>query len=53
MSWAIMGKYLDFDEEEIDEAEDEEDADYLLKEYEMAYGFGWKLWKKEKDDDVE
>ena len=39
----IMGKYRQMPWEEVDEAEDKDEADYLLKEYKLAYGEGWKL----------
>jgi hypothetical protein len=41
----IMGKYQG-KTEEIDSAETRSEADYLLGEYRLAYGAGWKLWVK-------
>lgn len=41
--YKIWGKYLDHPWEEIDEAETEKSANYLLGEYTLAYGRGWKL----------
>ena len=41
----IMGKYQG-KTEEIDTAEDEQNADYLVGEYRMAFGSDWQVWKK-------
>lgn len=42
--FAIMGKYQGREEGEIDTAETQEDASYLLGEYQLAFrGQGWKL----------
>ena len=45
--WIIKGKHQGR-EEEIDQAETEEEIDYMLAEYRIAFGPGWLLWKKEK-----
>ena len=44
--YAIMGKYLNHAAGEIDTAEGDQGADYLIDEYRLAYGSGWSLWKK-------
>ena len=42
--YKIMGKYHGTTEE-IDTARDEQEADYLVGEYQMAYGKDWTVWK--------
>ena len=44
--YKIMFEYPGQEPEEIDEADTQEDADYLLGEYRLAYGPGSKLWIK-------
>jgi hypothetical protein len=44
--YLIMGKYKNSPAEEIDHADTRQGADYLLGEYRMAYGSGWRLWVK-------
>ena len=43
--YIIMGR-SEYGTEEIDEAKDRAEADYLVREYRMAYGSGWTIWKK-------
>jgi len=43
----IMGRYMGRTEE-IDSAETKKDAEYLLREYKLAFGRAWKLWIEEK-----
>lgn len=45
-AYRIMGRYCDGPAEEVDTAETEDEADYLLGEYTMAFGLGWSLWKE-------
>ena len=33
-------------EEIIDTAQDEEEANYLVEEYKLAFGKGWKIFKR-------
>jgi len=42
--YKIMGKLKGCETEEIDSAETAEDAEYLLGEYQLAFGSDWKLW---------
>lgn len=42
--YKIMGKYKSLPAEEIDEAEDISNAEYLLGEYRLAYGCDWRVW---------
>lgn len=42
--YKIMGKYQGREAEEIDSANTMKDAQYLLQEYLMAFGPGWRLW---------
>jgi len=54
MRTVIMGQYEGGEPEEIDEADGGDNtAEYLLAEYRMAYGAGWRLWvaKKREEDD--
>ena len=44
MTWYIVGQYLSASKEVIDEAESRKEANYLLKEYRMAFGPGWSIW---------
>ena len=32
--------------EEIDTAKDKKEADYLVNEYKMAFGKGWRIYKQ-------
>lgn len=44
MVFVIKGKYKNFETEEIDTAETKKEAEYLLKEYKMAYGTDYSLY---------
>ena len=44
--YLIMYKYKNFEAEEVDSAEDKQEAENLLSEYRMAYGSEGKLWIK-------
>lgn len=41
--YKIWAKYRDQDWEEVDEADNFEDAQYLIGEYRMAFGPGWTI----------
>lgn len=43
-SYKIMGKYKNLEEEELDIAKTEEEAEYLRKEYVMAFDSDWRIW---------
>lgn len=43
----IMGRYMGRTEE-IDNAATKRDAEYLLREYRLAFGSAWTLWIVEK-----
>ncbi|KKL85647.1 hypothetical protein LCGC14_1952620 [marine sediment metagenome] len=43
MTYKVMGRY-NGDTEELDSADSEQEAKYLLNEYRMAFGAGWILW---------
>ncbi len=45
--WVIYGSYRG-KKEEIDTAETESSAWYLVQEYSMAYGPDWTVWCEEK-----
>ena len=45
--FVIVGVYRG-KREEIDQTETEKDADYLVKEYAMAFGKDWTLFKEKK-----
>lgn len=40
----IRGQYKDKQPETVDTATSEQDAQYLLGEYRLAFGRDWKLW---------
>lgn len=44
--YKIMGRYKGGEPEEIDIAETNAEAEYLLNEYVLAFGRGWELWIK-------
>jgi hypothetical protein len=41
----IMGRYNGVTEE-LDTAKDQQEAEYLLGEYRLAFGAGWTIWIK-------
>lgn len=45
----IWGKYRGITEK-IDTAPDQRTADYLVREYQMAYGHTWQVWSGKKGD---
>lgn len=47
MTYKIMGRCGGGETEEIDSADSEQEAKYLLNEYRMAFGAGWFLWVKQ------
>jgi hypothetical protein len=52
--WEIVGRYRG-QSEVIDEADDERTADYLVGEYQLAYGRDWVVTKRpagEENDDA-
>lgn len=45
----IWGKYRGINiTEKIDTAPDQRTADYLVREYQMAYGHTWQVWSGKK-----
>jgi len=44
---AIMGR-LEGNVEEIDRADDKDEARYLVQEYRMAFGPDWSIWYTRK-----
>jgi len=46
VKYVIWGQYRLDDPEEIDSAETKEDADYLRKEYKLAFGSEWRIYVK-------
>ncbi len=40
----MQGKYQGLPPEEIDTADDQEEAEFLLGKYKMAYDSDWQLW---------
>ena len=42
--YKIMGRYGNGRAEEVDSADTRKEAEYLLAEYRLAYGAGWRLW---------
>lgn len=44
---AIWGRYCDHQPEKVDEG----DSLYLLREYRMAFGREWKLWRGRLSDE--
>jgi len=41
-----MGKYLNTAKEVIDEFDTEAEAEAMLSEYRMSFGYGYSLWAK-------
>lgn len=52
MAIKIWGRYRGRTEE-LDTAPNEKEADYLVREYRMAYGAEWLVWKGRKKNDQE
>lgn len=48
--YKIMGEYRR-KTEELDEADTKKEADYLAREYRIAYGEDWRIWVDEEEDD--
>jgi len=42
--YEIKGKYKNSSVEVIDETDTEQDANYLLNEYQIAFGSDWLIW---------
>jgi len=42
----IIGVYRRGEEEFIDTAQDKKEANYLVEEYKLAFGRGWKIFKR-------
>jgi len=40
----IRGRYKNGKVEDLDQAENPADADYLVREYRMAFGSDWTIW---------
>lgn len=47
MRFRIMGQYNSRPQEELDTAETESGAKYLMGEYRLAFGAGWRIWIEE------
>lgn len=45
-AYIIMGQLGSRTPEKLDSADNEPSADYLVKEYQMAFGSKWKIWKE-------
>lgn len=45
--YEIIGVYRG-EKEVIDEADDRKTADYLVGEYQLAYGSEWRIYKRRK-----
>jgi len=50
MIFTIVGQRERERSEEIDTTETREGADYLLGEYQLAFGPEWNIWIEEQDD---
>ena len=48
--YKIVGKYGGNNPEEIDTADDKEEADYLLGDYKLAFSSDWQLWIEEENN---
>ncbi len=51
MTIRIMGKYHG-ETEELDTANNDNSAEFLVAEYRMAYGADWRIWSEDDDDKV-
>ena len=47
-TYKLMGKYNGQTEEIESDIKDMDDANYLLAEYQMAYGNNWEIWIEEE-----
>ena len=47
MRFRIMGTYQG-ETEEIDTADNKEEARYLVAEYRLAFGADWRIWAERK-----
>ena len=52
MTVRIMGRY-NGETEELDTANNDNSAEYLIAEYRMAFGAGWHIWQEDSDDNSE
>lgn len=50
MTIKIMGRYLKGEAEELDTANNENSAEYLIQEYRIAYGPDWHIWQEDSDE---
>jgi len=50
MTIKIMGRYGQGEAEELDTANNENSAEYLIAEYRMAFGAGWHIWQEDDKD---
>lgn len=50
MTIKIWGRYKNGESEVLDDATDQNDADFLVGEYRMAYGSDWLIWQGRKKD---
>lgn len=41
--FVVLGRYKDGEEEQVDQAETQREAEFLLGEYQVAYGRDWTL----------
>lgn len=49
MTIRIMGRYQG-KTEELDTANNDNSAEYLISEYRMAYGPDWHIWQEDDDN---
>ena len=49
MTIKIMGRYNGVTEE-LDTANNENSAEYLVNEYRIAFGTGWHIWTEDTQD---
>jgi len=51
MRTVLMGQYEGGEPEEIDEVDGDNTYEFLLAEYTVSFGKGWRFWKERKPDD--
>ena len=53
MLFKVMGQPQRGQAEQLDESEKKGEAEYLAREYRIAYGESWSIWIEEMEEDEE
>lgn len=52
MLFKVMGQPQRGRAEQLDESEKKGEAEYLAREYRIAFGESWSIWVEEADEEV-